>query len=267
MTADDAAFYLPIGDNLFESTAATASPWDDSLQHGGPPAALLARTIERVRPDESMPIARITVDMLGGIAQGQIRTQARIVRPGKRIELVEASLWANERLAVTATAWRIRTTPGSTEPYWRPHEPPPVPEERPVTFFPGVPPRWGYGRAIDWRFVKGGYDELGPAQVWTRLRIPLVAGERASPVQRLLVVADSTNGLSGELPMAQWYFIPPTMTATIERPPEGEWMLLDAHSTIGPNGTGLAQGTVHDERGLVAAITQPLMVAPRSREI
>src|SRR5690625_3719165 len=100
-----AAFYLPIAENEFDSTAATTSPWDETMQHGGPPAALLARAVERVRPDEDMPIGRISIDMLGPIPQGRIRTEAQILRPGKRIELIEAKLWANERLAVTATAW------------------------------------------------------------------------------------------------------------------------------------------------------------------
>ncbi|MFY0406990.1 thioesterase family protein [Solicola sp. PLA-1-18] len=262
MSRDPEAFYLPTGEDTFESTAATASPWDESLQHGGPPAALLARAIERVRPDVSMPIARFTADMLGGIPQGTIRTEARIVRPGKRIELVEATLWVDDRPAVTATAWRIRATEGSTREHWRPATPPPVPDAATERFFDGVSPGWGYGRAIDWRFVSGGY-EPGPAQVWTRLRVPLVAGEESSPTQRLLVVADSTNGLSGELPLSEWFFIPPTVTATIERAPAGEWMHLDARSTIGPNGIGLAEGRMSDEHGLCAVVTQPLMVAPR----
>ena len=108
------AFYLPRGDDEFDSTRATTSPWDERMQHGGPPAALLARAVERVREDKSMSIGRLTIDMLGPIPQGRIRTEATIVRPGKRIELVEAKLWAEDRLAVTATAWRMRSTPESS---------------------------------------------------------------------------------------------------------------------------------------------------------
>ena len=263
MTTELEAFYLPTGNDTFESTEATASPWDESLQHGGPPTALLARAIENLRPDTSMPIARITADFLGGIPQGTIRTEARTVRPGKRIELVDASLWANDRLVVTATAWRIRATPDSTRAHWRPHPVPPIPDEVKLDFFAGISPSWGYGRAIDWRVVEGGFDQPGPAKVWARVRIPLVAGETTSPTQRLLVVADSTNGLSGEVPLRDWLFIPPTMTATIERAPSGAWTLLDARSTIGPHGIGLAQGVMYDEQGLCATIAQPLLVAPR----
>ena len=264
MTLEFDAFYLPTDeDGTFESTPATASPWDPSLQHGGPPAALLARAIESVRSDPALSIARFTADMLGGIPQGTMRVEANVVRPGRRVELIEASLWAGGRLAVKASSWLIRSTPGSTREHWRPEEKvPAIPPASSVRFLDGVGPDWGYGRAIDWRFVSGGY-EPGPATVWARLRVPLVAGEQASPVQRLLTLADSTNGLSGSLPMSSWYFIPPTLTVTVERPPTSEWMLLDARSTIGPDGIGLAQGDMADEHGTFAMVAQPLMVAPR----
>lgn len=100
-------------------------------------------------------------------------------------------------------------------------------------------------------------------RVWTKVRIPLVEGEECSPTQRLLVVADAANGVSGALPFEEWLFIPPTMTATIERAPRSEWMLLDASTTVGPDGIGLTQARMFDEVGLLAAVTQPLIVARR----
>ncbi|QWC83745.1 thioesterase family protein [Nocardioidaceae bacterium] len=257
------AFYVPLGDDTFESTPATASPWDESLQHGGPPSALLAHAIEGVRSSDDLQVARFTANFLGGIPQGRVRVEASVVRPGRRVELVEATLWAGDRPAVTASAWLIRSTPGATAEHWRPDTAvPDIGPEGPERFFDGVSPTWGYGRAIDWRFVEGGY-EPGPALVWTRLRIPLIEGTETSPLERLLVVADSTNGLSLTLPLAEWWAIPPTLMVSVERAPAGEWVLLDACSTIGPDGVGTASGTASDDRGVVARILQPLMVAPR----
>lgn len=259
------AFYLPTGPDTFESTSATSSPWDLRMQHGGPPAGLLARAIERVRPDVTMAIARLTVEMLGPIAQGRIRTEASVVRPGKRVELIEARLFANDRLAVTAQAWRIRQAPGATSHLvGEPCIPPPIPEPpAEFRFFPGVPEDLGYGAAVDWRFLTGGFDVNGPATVWSRLRIPLVAGEQTGAVPQLLVVADSANGISGQLPINEWLFIPPTVNITVQRPPQSEWMYVDARTTIGPNGVGLAQAQMYDELGLVGVVAQPLLVEPR----
>lgn len=257
------AFYLPVGEDEFESTAATMSPWDETMQHGGPPAALLARAVEQVRPDPDMSIARHTVDMLGPIPQGRIRTEAKVVRPGKRVELVEAQLFANDRLAVSATAWRIRQVAGSTEAHAHTVPVPPLPEAQPQRFFPGLSPVWGYGRAIEWRFVTGSFLDYGPASVWTRVRIPVVAGEESSSVQRLAVVADSANGISGELPHGEWLFIPPTLTLTLGRAPVGPWIYLTAQTLITGSGTGVTVGEVLDSDGLVGSVAQALLIAPR----
>ncbi|GAA1615282.1 acyl-CoA thioesterase domain-containing protein [Actinoplanes couchii] len=108
------AFYERLSENEFRATDATASPWDSALQHGGPPAALLARAALRTRPDELLRVGRVTVDMLGGIPRGVVRTEAEVVRPGKRVELVAARLWVDGKLAVTGTVWRIRVDPGVT---------------------------------------------------------------------------------------------------------------------------------------------------------
>ncbi len=258
------AFYLPVGENEFVSTIATESPWDERMQHGGPPAALLARAVEQTRPEPNLPIMRLTVDMLGPIPQGRIRTEATIVRPGKRVELVTAQLFANDKLAVSATAWRIASNPGSTAEHAHHLPGSPFPQEETAQeFFPGLRPGWGYGRAIEWRFLGGGMAAPGPADVYTRVRIPLVAGEPITGVQRAAIIADAANGVSGELPLLEWMFIPPTMTMTLLREPVGEWLNLNAKTTHSADGTGLTSAKMYDEQGLFADVAQPLLVARR----
>ncbi|GAA1615272.1 acyl-CoA thioesterase [Actinoplanes couchii] len=83
------------------------------------------------------------------------------------------------------------------------------------------------------------------------------------PVERLLVVADSVNGLSVRLPITEWLSIPPTLTVTMLREPLDEWMFLRAHTTIGADGMGIARGQVHDRDGFVAETAQPLLVQRR----
>ncbi|WP_347355107.1 thioesterase family protein [Intrasporangium sp.] len=260
----DPAFYRKVGPDEFESTPATASPWDEQMQHGGPPAGLLARAIEQTRPDPDMPIARLTSDMLGPIPQGRVRVTARVVRPGRRVEMVEASLWAGGQLAVTATAWRIRAERGRSPARTHLAAPPTLPPAQPQVYFPGVSRTWGYGRAVEWRFVEGSYAEPGPGSVWARVRIPLVEGEDTSPIPRLAIVVDSTNGISGELPIADWLFVPPTLSLTVLRPPVGPWIHLAAQTHLSGIGTGVAQANVSDPDGLVAVVSQPLLVAPRT---
>jgi hypothetical protein len=82
------------------------------------------------------------------------------------------------------------------------------------------------GATVEWRFTRGSFDSLGAADVWARVRLPLVDGVALTGQDRVLITADSANGLSLSLPLTQWLSIPPAMTATLLRPPVGEWMHL-----------------------------------------
>lgn len=260
------AYYVPLGQDVFESTAATTSPWDLDAQHGGPPAALLARAVDRTTDDPAFTIARLTVDMLGPIPQGVVRTEAEVVRPGRRVEMVAARLFANDRLACTATAWRVREDAGSTRHLVDPPAVlPPIPDDEATSFFEGVPPEWGYGPSVEWRFVEGGFEEpaSGRARLWTRPRLPLVAGEETAPLHRLMVVADSTNGVSARLPIQEWWSIPNTLTVTVERVPADEWMFMDAATDLSPHGRGVAHSVMSDRQGVLAHVAQPLLVSRR----
>jgi hypothetical protein len=256
------AFFLPRGDDRYEATAHTSGPWDPGLQHAGPPAALLARALERCGPRPEMLISRVTFEILHAVPVGEVVVSARVTRPGRSVELLEASLEANGREVVRAGAWRVLRADGPrTPPEPDPADrPPPVPDaEAPMP----AQLESGYLRAIEWRPVKGGFLEPGPAAAWTRLRVPVVEGEEPSGLERVLAVADSGNGISGVLDMKKWWFINPELTVHLEREPQGEWICLDAATSIQPGGAGLARSTLSDLDGPVAHGAQTLYVAPR----
>jgi hypothetical protein len=257
--AGPSAFYLPLGGDEFESTPATTSPWDRSLQHGGPPSALLARAVEHAPSTPGLVVARFSVDFFGGVPQGRMRTTAQVLRPGRRIELIEATLYANEQVVAVARAWRIKPSPDAVPAPPQP-APPPLPDPQPPRFLPGVDPDWGYGHANEWRFVEGGFTASGRSVVWIRVRLPLVDGEEATGLQRMLVVADSINGLSAVLDLREWLFIPPGLTLHAHRVEAGDWLLLDAQTVLDATGIAVAHGTIADERGQLGLVTQPLLV-------
>jgi acyl-CoA thioesterase len=140
----------------------------------------------------------------------------------------------------------------------RPEAPPLPPDHGPPKGLPD-----GYLHAIEWRFVAGHFSESGPAAVWSRLRVPIVAGEEPTGIQRLLAVADSGNGLSSVLSWDGWLFINTDLTVHLHRVPTGEWIYLDAKSTVDPSGVGLAETELYDARGRVGRGAQSLLVGPR----
>ena len=117
--------------------------------------------------------------------------------------------------------------------------------------------------AVEWRWVRGGWTDRGPATVWTRTRIAVVAGEEPTPRQRVMVVADSGNGASNVLDWARYLFINTELTVHFLREPVGEWVLLDARTELAEGGAGLATSVLSDRSGPVARGAQALLVARR----
>ena len=103
-------YYERLDAQTFTATRATESPWDERLQHGSPPTALLARAMLSAHPREDMRLARITSEFLGPIPRGEMRVSTRVLRPGRRIELLEGVLESGGREVVSARAWRIGAT-------------------------------------------------------------------------------------------------------------------------------------------------------------
>jgi hypothetical protein len=254
----DTAFYRPRGDDTYEPTRATESPWDRSAQHGGPPAALLA---ELMAPGGDLRLARISVDFLGPIPRREFRVEVSPIKPGRLTYLSQATMIVDGRVAVTARGWHIaagpkppRATAGRSAP--------PLPAEADPDPFPGMAD-WRYGQAIEWRFTRGGFATPGPAEVWTRVTLPLIDGVEMSGQARILIVADAANGLSAELPMGEWLSIPPGMTTTLLRPADGEWVHLAAATELTADGLGLTHGDLFDSAGHLGEVSQPLLVRQR----
>jgi hypothetical protein len=256
------ALYLPISDDgRYLATEHTGGPWDPTKQHGGPPSALLARAAEREPSAVPSTVVRMAVEILGPVPVGEVTIASRVARAGRSVELVEAELSAGGRVAVKARAWRVRLAelelPSTTS---APVPPPPMPAED----SPG-PPNWpgGFLQAMQLRFCAGSWSQPGPATAWGRLRIPLVDGEEPSGLQRLMVLADCGNGVSSALPIADWLFINPDLTVHLSRYPRGEWMCIDAATTVDPQGFGVAVSTLYDADGRVGNGAQSLFVDAR----
>jgi hypothetical protein len=241
----------------------TRGPWDPDSQHAGPPAALLAREIERAGEPDGRQVARITYEILKPIPIAPLRVEARVVRPGRNVELVEASLGDAGGELMRARAWRVRTEAVELEPAPEPEPPGHGPADgAPRDFFPtGVDT--GYHEAIEHRFVSGRFLEPGPAVVWMGMRVPLVEGEEPSPLQRVAIVADSGNGVSSVLDYRHFLFINTDLTIHLHRYPDGEWVCLDAVTRPEAHGVGMTDTLLWDERGRIGRAAQTLLVRER----
>jgi hypothetical protein len=211
-----------------------------------------------------MQIGRITVEVLRPVPLEPLHVSARVVRPGRSVELLEATLRHGEQDLMRASAWRLLTRPADVSSSPTPFpQPPPGPETGEAGEFFDTGQSVGYHTAVEYSFVRGGFLELGPAQVWLRMRVPLVEGEEPTPLQRVMVAADAGNGVSATLDWRRYLFINTDLTVHLHRHPEGEWIGLDARTLPEPHGIGLADSTLFDGRGAIGRALQTLLVAER----
>jgi hypothetical protein len=257
------AFFSPLAADRFQATELTQGPWGPGLQHAGPPAALIGRAIEGHGDRTGLRVARMTFEIVRPVPIAELTVATRSLRGGRSVELVEATLAAGETEVMRATALRIRTAPDLDLPALLIPGPrlPGPPAGRVEPFFP-TGQEVGYHTAMEFRFVAGSFLEPGPATVWMRMRHPLVPDEPPSPLSRVLIAADSGNGVSAALDFRTWRFINPDLTVYLLRYPAGEWVALEA-STTAADGIGLADTTLHDEQGPIGRSAQALFVDRR----
>jgi hypothetical protein len=256
---EPAAFFEKDGER-FALTVLTRGPWRPEHQHGGPPAALMARAIEHaVGEVEALQLARFTIDFLRPVPIEPLTVRVEQVREGRRVRGYAAVLWAGERAVARATPLVVRAEPVAPSPAAAREPLLPLPAESELFQFPFFRSPIGYHTAVESRLARGVVGS-GRAAVWMRQRVPLVMGETPSPAQRILMMADSGSGVGAMLDPVQLVpFINADLTVSLHRLPAGEWMGLDAVTTIEPHGIGLTRTGLYDVRGPIGHGLQALV--------
>lgn len=247
----------------FRATEATRGPWDVQHQHAGPPSGLLGRAFESFEPREDARVVKVVVDILRPVPIADLDIDVRFARPGKRIELLEGVARSGGEEVLKARAWRMRTASTPIPEVSSEIAPLPGPETGRWEPFFEIAADVGYHTHMDWRFVRGGFREMGPATAWLKMKVPLVEGETPSPLVRVLVAADSGNGVSGSLDPARYLFVNTDLNVFVHRPPEGEWIGMDSRALVDKSGVGLTETVLHDRKGPVGRALQTLYVAER----
>jgi hypothetical protein len=78
-----------------------------------------------------------------------------------------------------------------------------------------------------------------------------------------MACVDSASGVSAALDVREWAFLNTELTVHLLREPVGEWICLEAATTLGPGSVGIATSTAYDVLGPVARSAQALLVQRR----
>lgn len=257
MTAD--GYYVQVSDDTYRPTTHTQGAWNAHEQHMAPLGGLLTHVLETFEPRPDLQLARIGLDILGLIPLEPTTVHARIVRPGRTIELVEATASVQGRVVVRGTAWRLaRGDSGAVagQSLSDDVDPMPGPDETPewdgMEHWPG-----GYIRTLQ---VRSGPSRPGWGRVWMRSLVPLLAGQPTTVCADFLRLADTANGVAARASPQEWMFPNVDLTAHLFREPTPGWIGFDTRVSFGATGVGLTSSTLHDVHGPVGRLEQSLTV-------
>ncbi|MGW5318207.1 thioesterase family protein [Nocardia thailandica] len=262
----ESSYFLRRGPHRFAPTAAVGGAWADDEQHFSPVAGLAVHEIERHRAREgrpAIPLGRVTFDILGRIMFTEFEIHVETLRPGRTIELVQATVVIGGRPAVTARAWYLApldtaaVAGGAADPL-------PAPGTLPTGT---LSERWpgGYIASLDSR-VATGY-RPGRAALWLRAVPALIADEPVTDLVRFTALIDTANGIAVRRDPREWLFPNIDLTVHLHRQPTGPWVGLDTSVVFGETGQGLTSTVLHDLDGPVGRAEQILTVRPQLARI
>lgn len=254
------AYFERTGPSSFRATEHVGGAWRTDEQHIAPALGLMVHVVEShrdARRDDGLVMGRLSYDILGTLPIAEVSTAVRIVRAGRTIELVEASLSHAGRPAVLLRAWLLQhrdtaAVSGTALPVL----PPPA---QAAPFEPSSVWAGAFIATIEARRVQV---EPGRAYSWVRTTLPLVAGEPVSPLAAMTGLVDVANGMTVRADPARVAFPNIDLTAHLFADPRPGWLGLDTTVSFGATGLGLTSTVLHDEGGPFGSCGQTLTVRP-----
>jgi hypothetical protein len=239
------ALFTRAGDQ-FTPSPMSRGGWGDMVS-GHVVGGILAWAAERLVDDPQMQPARLTVDISRPMALSAIELDARVLRDGKRLRLVETAARQSGRIVARATALFLRRGPQPGGEAWSPTiEMPPLPDDFPANETPFFVRAYGWGAPI--QNPEPGWPALGPKYAWLHLSQPLLDGEPLSAFVAAAMAGDITASL------ANWgtnglQFINADYTLTLSRLPHGPFIGTAAQGHCSHDGVASGSATLCDLQG------------------
>ena len=105
------AYWHRTGQHTFRPTEHVGGSWDLTTQHIAPALGVMAHEIELdlvARRDDRLVISRLSYDILGTVPMEAIEVAVEVLRPGRTIELVQATARHGGRTIVILRAWLVQ---------------------------------------------------------------------------------------------------------------------------------------------------------------
>src|SRR5690625_3097389 len=241
--------------SFFVSTQHAQGAWQEDELHMAPVSGLVAAELEAYHPRKDFLTSRISFDILGKLHAGEVKVVTETVRPGRTIELIQSTVYAQGRAVLVGRTWKIISSDTSRVASICDPVLPPVEDAEP---WQGMSDRWpgGFIRSIQAR--KFPDHAPGHGRVWITTDIDVIEGEPTSPFAKLIGLTDTANGLAplAEPSTENVFFANVDLTIHFLREPVGEWLGLAIAANIGKTGGGITSAVLYDTDGLLGRSEQ-----------
>ncbi len=249
------SYYTRIDATRFRPTPHAGGAWRSDEQHFAPVAGLLTHAIEQHAAGSGLQVSRLAFEILGVIPAQDSEVVVETLRPGRTIQLLEATMTVAGRPVVRGRAWLLSRQDTTVVAGGAP-EPMPGPEGLPEWDGPGTWPG-GYIASLD---VRRSAEAPGRARAWLTTAVAVLDDEPVGPLARFVGLIDTANGIAVRQPPGEWMFPNLDLTVHLYRQPVGGPVGLDTTVVFGPDGVGLTSSVLHDARGAVGRSEQVLTV-------
>lgn len=252
--------------NTFTPTEKALGPWGPGMLHGGASAGLIGHALDEASGRDELQFARVSLDMFRPVPQVPLTVESRIVRDGKRVQIIDVSVFGNGKEVARGTG--LKMCPKAIE---LPDgmsvsdETLPSPDSLATVSIMGtkkpeeIPP--GLHFNLETKRVCG-FAGQGEGKAWFRMPVPVVAHKPMSPFVHMCLISDFGNGTGQFYVKNSAGSINADITLYLHRIPESDWVGFSSKAHMQLNGIGVILTNLCDTKGPIGHISQAIMPQP-----
>ncbi|PCJ20842.1 MAG: hypothetical protein COB04_04020 [Gammaproteobacteria bacterium] len=249
--------------NIYTPTEKAAGPWGPTMLHGGSTGGLMAHAMEQASNRDDLQFTRLTLDMFRPVPMAPLTVESRVIRDGKRVQVLEATVFGNGKEVAKGTALKLiprevvvpeQAVPSANELQ--------VPEELETMSLFGDQAANSFPPGLHLNLLVKricGFGGTGEGEAWFRMPVPVVEGIENSPFVHISTLSDFGNGLGQLYVKNSTGSINADITLYLHRIPTQEWIGFKSKAVMESHGIGVITTHLFDNEGMVGSISQAIM--------
>lgn len=249
--------------NVYTPSEHALGPWGPTALHGGATAGLMGHALELASDRDDLQFARMTLDMFRPVPLSPLTVESRIVRDGKRIQIIETTVIAAGKEVAKGTGLKLKQTEielpdGVTLASDTLTDPEQLETMSMVgsTNQSNLPPGLHYN--LQMKRISG-FTAKGEGQAWFYMPLEVVKDKPTTPFVHMCMISDFGNGTGQIYVKNSMGSINADISLHLHRIPTEKWIGFDSKTEMQLNGVGIILTKLYDTKGPIGHISQCVM--------